>query len=101
MLQLMGVRCTRGGGPAGLLAGYIFCCSGVFLYQYIKYQEANKLTGKHGAVKGNTRGSSSPRASEAISNSSSSLLQRSKADVIHEMQRLQDELTDLDHRIKK
>ena len=84
------------------LAGYVFCCSGVFVYQYIKYQEAKLPANRGAAAKGSAKASNSPRALEAVpSKDSSCLLQRSKADVLHEMKRLESELDDLDDRITR
>jgi hypothetical protein len=76
-------------------AGYIFCCAGVFVYQWIKYQETNKGTSK-AKLKG--QGSEAAAAAPLLAASSNascgsrvSSFQRSKTDVLQEMQRLQEE----------
>lgn len=77
-----------------LLAGYVFCCSGVFVYQYITFLEANK----GGAILGASGNKVTAKDTKTdVGNS----FQRSKMEVMEEMKRLQDELSDLDHRIKK
>ena len=65
----------------------MFCCSGVFVYQYIKYQEANKR-----AV---------TATAKAKDGEAGSVLQRSKADVLQDMKRMTAELNELDQHIKK
>jgi hypothetical protein len=76
-----------------LLAGYVFCCSGVFVYQYIKFQEANK----GGAILG---ASGNKVRAKDTNTAGGNSFQRSKMEVMEEMKRLQNELSDLDHRIK-
>ena len=65
-------------------AGYLFCCSGVGIYNYLKIRELKPLT----AVKGNLRRTETENG-------------RSKDDVMSEMRNLQEELNALDKRLNK
>lgn len=76
-------------------AGYVFCCSGVFVYQYIKYHEARKAVKGHPAPSTDLE-SGTKYVSNSTAPSTAVLFSRSKADVMSEMQRLQDELTNID-----
>lgn len=68
-------------------AGYVFCCSGVFVYQWIKYQE-----GARGSIQGKDKvdrevaegvqGAAREAAGDSFS--------RSRAEVLQEMERLED-----------
>jgi hypothetical protein len=75
---------------SGVAAGYVFCCSGVFVYQYIKYHEVRKATKGH-------PGSGLSNDIEAGKGGQPHVaLARSKAEIMSEMRKLQDELTDVD-----
>lgn len=111
----MGIRPRHSGAPAregphvegdaGLHAGYVFCCSGVFIYQYLKFQEVKRAVKDHpGAplssdIESSRVAATSPHKPSGGGGGGSSVsLAQSKAAVLKEMRQLEFELGDLERR---
>lgn len=83
---------------AATSAGYVFCCSGVFIYQYLKYQEVKRGIKGHPAPQSAAVEASGGGSGGGVADGNSISLSRSKAAVLSEMRQIQHELTDLERR---